>query len=488
MKRSTVVLLVLAAGAAGGIAWKVTRPASPTQIVVAKAERVPLLRSIVSATGEVRAKEFVDIQAEVAGVIVELLVREGDTVQQGDVLLRLDDLQLRAAVDAAKAQLAAAVADVANAEAGVAYANANLATQQVALASVKFEREQAAISLERAESSYRRKEELFQQQLIGSEEFEIAAAEARLAKQRLDLQDARKRQAEAQCEAVATQVEAAKTTGQKIASQVDVARANLARAENELSKTVIKAPLAGLITACNVEKGERAVPGIQSNPIATLMTIADMSIIEAEIEVDEADIVQVALGAAATVECDAMRDVELHGTVTEIGQSPIQQTDQQEGKEFKVVVRISEPPASLRPGFTATAEIVTATRSDCLVVPLQALTAREVELDEAGRYKPPPAPVDGDTVIAADTSVARKQTKELEGVFLLVDGRARFRPITTGITGEMDIEVLGGLEGGEEVVIGPFQALRKLAEWDRIEIDPKRQANVTLVRKTTGAR
>jgi HlyD family secretion protein len=247
-------------------------------------------------------------------------------------------------------------------------------------------------------------------------------------------------------------------------------------------KTVLKAPLSGLITALNVEKGERAVPGIQSNPIATLMTIADMSVIEAEIRVDESDIVAVQLGATAEVEVDAIRDVKFAGVVTEIGQSPIQAASSggggfnqnEEGKEFKVVVRLKDPPPTLRPGFTATADIVTATRRDVLVVPLQALTAREVEIDASGTYVPPPEPTGDELPPQAIAAGRREHKKEIEGVFLRRDGRARFRPVKTGITGDMDIEVLEGLQAGDEVVTGPYQALRTLKEWDRIDLDPKR--------------
>ena len=224
------------------------------------------------------------------------------------------------------------------------------------------------------------------------------------------------------------------------------------------------------------------MPGIQSNPVATLMTIADMSVIEAEIEVDEADIVAVQLGARSEVEVDAIRGLTMSGVVTEIGQSPIQSTDNQEGKEFKVVVRIDSPPESLRPGFTATAEIETATRADCLVVPLQALTVRERERGPDGAIITPPQPVDGEPS-GADEVVSRRGLEEVEGVFLLVDGRARFRPVRTGITGGMDIEVLGGLDEGEEVVVGPYQKLRKLSEWDRAAIDAQRQKVAASVRQ-----
>ncbi len=482
MKRRNLVLLLAGVAIAGLVTWQSLAPTPPTKVSIGKVERVPALRSIVSATGEIRAKEFVDIQAEVEGLIVEVMVREGDSVQKGDVLLRLDDLQLRAVADSAKAQVGAAEAEVANAVAGIATAEANLAAEKTALANVKVEVEQARVSRDRARASFKRKEELFQTQLINHEEFEIAAADARLAEQRFSWSEARIAQAEANERAVATRVDAAKAMANAAARRVDADRARLAGAEDRVGKTVIKSPLTGLITKLNVEKGERAVPGIQSNPIATLMTIADMSVIECEVRVAEADIVAVKLGAVAEVEVDAMRDSKLAGTVTEIGQSPIQGTSMsgsggggqnQEGKEFEVVVRLTSPPPELRPGFTATAEIVTATRSDVLVVPFAAQTAREVEIDDGGRYVPPPEPT-GDEVPQVLNAAQRKSRKEIEGVFVRRDGRARFTPAKIGIIGDnMDVEVLEGLQEGDEVVVGPFQVLRTLKEWDRIELDPK---------------
>jgi len=481
MKRKYAVLLLCGIAAAGAITWQALKPTPPKKVVTARAETVARLRHLVTATGEIRAKEFVDIQAEVDGVITELLVREGDMVAAGDVLLRLEDLQLRAAEDAAKAQVGASEADAKNAEVGIATAEANLAGERTALANVKVEVEQARITRDRAEASFRRKEELFQSNLIGSEEFEIASAEARLAQQRLEFSEARVQQAEANLHAMATRVDAAKAQQDAARSRVEAAKAQLAGATDRVGKTVLKAPLSGLITKLNVEKGERAVPGFQSNPIATLMTIADMSVIEAEIQVDEADIVHVTLEAPAEVEVDAMRDVRFAGVVSEIGHSPIQAassgggSQNQEGKDFKVVVRLLAPSPQLRPSVTATAEIVTAVRTDCLVVPLQALTAREVEFDAEGGYVPLPEHDQGATEMSAER---RQRRKEVEGVFLLQDGRARFRPITTGITGEMDIEVLAGLQAGDVVVSGPYQALRTLKEWDRITIDQERQADL----------
>ena len=480
MKRSIKILLVLAVLLVGAVTWKVLQPPPPTLVVTTKVEKLAKLRSIVTASGEIRAKEFVDIQAEVAGVIHELKVREGDSVRAGDELLRLEDLQLKAEEASARAQVGAAEADVTNSEVGVQTAEASLAAEKQALANARLEREQSATSAERAKASFARKQELHQKQLIGSEEFEVSAAEARLAEQRLQWSTARIVQSEAGVTVAETRVAAAKAGLQAALQRLESTRASLARASDMASKTVLRAPLSGLITKLNVEKGERAVPGIQSNPVATLMTIADMSVIEAEIRVAEADIVEVSIGAPAEVEVEAMRDVKLVGKVTEIGQSPIQEAtasgsnQNQQSKEFKVVVRLIDPPATLRPGFTANARITTAERSDVLVVPFQAQTARELEFDDNGVYVPPPEPKEGDQERLL-TAAERQRRKETKGVFVRRDGRARFVPVTFGVIGEtQDVEVLAGLALGDEVVTGPNAVLRTLKEWARIELDEKR--------------
>lgn len=478
MKRSTVVVLVLLAGLGGLIVWQSLKPKPPTQVVTAKVERLPKLRSIVSATGEIRAKEFVDIQAEVAGLITELYVKEGEVVQKGQMLLRLDDRQLKAEEDSAKAQVGASEADARNSDVGVATAEANVAAERTALANARLEAEQARTSSERAKASFARKHELFDQKLIGREEYEVAAAEARLAEQRLEWNQARIAQAEANVTAATTRVDAAKAVRDASCRRLEAVQAGLTQATDMVGKTVLRAPLAGVITKLEVEKGERAVPGIQSSPIATLMTIADMSVIEAEIRVAEADIIEVKPGAAAEVEVDAMRDHKFAGIVAEIGLSPIQSTSgsgqSQEGKEFKVVVRLTAPAPELRPGFTATAEITTATRENVLVVPFQAQTAREIELDPKGEYVRPPEPK-ADEVEAPLTAAERQKRKEKKGVFVRRDGRAFFQPCEFGVIGDtMDVEVLAGLKEGDEVISGPFQVLRTLKEWDRVELDPKR--------------
>ncbi|MFN8825687.1 MAG: HlyD family secretion protein [Planctomycetota bacterium] len=480
MKLSTTLLLVLVGGLAVGAVWMALQPPPSTKVVTSKVERLARLRSLVTASGEIRAKEFVDIQAEVTGVIQDLKVREGDSVKAGDELLRLEDLQLKAEEASAVAQVGASEADVQNSEVGVQTAEASLAAEHNALANARIEKEQSQTSAERAKASFARKQELHQKGLIGSEEFEISAAEARLAEQRLQFATARITQAEAGVKVAETRVAAAQAGLAASKQRLASVRASLARATDMASKTVLRAPLSGLITKLNVEKGERAVPGIQSNPVATLMTIADMSVIEAEIRVAEADIVEVAIGAPAEVEVEAMRDVKLVGKVTEIGQSPIQEatasssSQNQQSKEFKVVVRLIDPPPSLRPGFTANARITTAERSDVLVVPFQAQTARELEFDDKGAYVPPPEPKEGEKERVL-TAAERQRRKETKGVFVRRDGRARFLPVTFGVIGEtQDVEVLAGLTEGDEVITGPNAALRTLKEWDRVELDEKR--------------
>ena len=419
-----LALVVVVAVAAGAI---VSGRPERTLVQTGKVERLPLLEAIVSASGEIRAKEFVDLQTEIAGVIIELPVEEGQRVEPGQVLLRIDPFQAGQDVASAKAQYEASCA-----ERGVSESN----------------RDHLRGQLERRRG-------LHAQDLISSDEYESTASALRVAE---------------------NQVEAAER-------RCAVALADLERVQDLLAKTTIVSPLGGVITKLNVSKGERAVPGILSNPEATLMTIADLSTIEAEMKVDETDIIDVALGDEAIVTVDALPDVELKGRVTEMGNSPIGDTGElqatttnREGKDFKVVVRIEAPPASLRPGLSASAEIFIERREDALVIPLQAVTVREVAVDAEGRYVEPDAS-DRERHDAGGEEAAVKAgtddlpREELEGVFVRQDGRARFRPVTLGIKGESDVEVVEGLAEGDEIITGSYKVLRTLKEWDLVELD-----------------
>jgi HlyD family secretion protein len=231
----------------------------------------------------------------------------------------------------------------------------------------------------------------------------------------------------------------------------------------------------GVITSLIVQKGERAVPGIMSNPQATLMTIADLSVIQAELKVDETDVINLALGNPATIKIDALPETTFEGEVTEIGNAPIKTstTSTQEAKDFKVKVTLKKPSNKLRPGMSCTGDIITNTKNNVLVIPIQALTIREVEVDKDGKYHEPELKkkkVEG--VAQADTSKDKIKKKELEGVFVINKEKvARFRPVKTGITGESEIEIVDNLKQGDEVVSGSFQTLRTIKDGTAVKID-----------------
>lgn len=448
------------------------------QVVVqsAKVERREVLKAEVSASGEIRAKEFVDLQSEIAGVITDLPVREGDKVQKGDVLLRIDPIQTAADTAATRAQFEAASSEARSQEFQILNAEANLARDESLLKSVRAEFDQAMNSLSRAENSFQRKQLLHEEGLISREDYEMAQNESRAAKTQVEVAKARVAQTEMQVQVARNNIQQMKTSHSASRSRMNSAAANLTRASDQLKKTTIYSPLAGVITQLLVEKGERAVPGNLSNPQATLMTIADLSVIQAELKVDETDVVNLAFGNSAEIKVDALPDVLFSGEVTEIGNSPIRATgasQQQEAKDFKVIVTLKDPSRKLRPGMSCTGEIITSTKNNVLVVPIQALTIREVELGKDGKYHEPDLRKRTESGVArADSSKVKPEKKELQGVFVInKDKLARFRAVKTGITGETDIEVLDSLNEGEEVVSGSFQTLRTIKDGAAVKVD-----------------
>jgi HlyD family secretion protein len=213
---------------------------------------------------------------------------------------------------------------------------------------------------------------------------------------------------------------------------------------------------------------------MMSNPEATIMTIADLSVIQAELKVDETDVVNVSLGDIAQVQIDALPDTVFRGEVVEIGNSPIQSAgSQQEAKDFKVIVTLDDPSPKLRPGMSCTGDITTDTKRDVLVIPIQALTVREVEVDKDGKYHEPDPHKENEASVARAASVKEEfRKKELEGVFVVQKNKiVRFRPVTTGITGESEIEVLDNLKEGDEVVSGSFQTLRTIEDGAAVKIE-----------------
>jgi HlyD family secretion protein len=413
-----------------------------------KAQRQDL-SSIVSASGEIKPKTYVNIGANAFGKITHLYVREGDRVRKGQLLAQLENVQSAADVAATKASLAASRTDA-------VAASANLNTAKADLDRAKADAEKSRLDWSRAEG-------LYKEQLISKAEYETRKATWQTSEAGLAQAEARVAQAKAQVDSAERHI-----------AQTD---ATLTRASDVLQKTVYAAPYAGVITNLPVREGETVVIGIQNAPGSTLMTLADMSVITAEVKVDETDIVNVQLGQPAEVTIDAIPKKIFHAVVTEIGNNAIVRSTgvatsqsasaSQEAKDFKVVVTLQNPPEDLRPGLSTTAKITTATRSHAVVIPIQALTVRrESELQTAN--------VEKSSVQAAapqkNTSNGRKD-EELQGVFVVRGKKSEFVPVQTGITGTTDIEVLSGLKEGDEIVTGSYKVLRTMKPGTSIKID-----------------
>ena len=434
-------------------------PAVITQTVERQAE----LTAKVAAVGEIKPKEFVELQSEIAGVITALYVQEGDDVARGQVLLRIDPVQTEADVRMQEAMLTSSLADARNAEANITMQSSNLSRARAQLRAQEAAVDEALLQEELAELNYERRKQLFEDNLLAREEYERSRQERATARARVASAEAQRETTRTEITSINLSVEQAKNSRDSALSRVDQQKASLERSQDMLSKTTIRAPLAGVITQMNVEVGERAVPGTLNNPSATLMVIADLSVIEAEVEVDETDIVDLMLGQRATVTVDALPDAPLEGIVTEIGSSAIQKTNQsQEAKDFKVVIQLTEPPATLLPGLSCDADIVTAVRTDVVTVPIQALTIREVD---------PSEDADPDSSASGPDSSKSLHKQELEGVFGFKDGRVWFRPVTTGVVGATEVEILSGVDEDSIIVTGSYRVLRALEDGDSVRVE-----------------
>ena len=406
------------------------------------------LASIVSASGEVKPKTYVNIGANAFGKITHLYVKEGDRVKKGQLLAQLENVQSAADVAATKASLEASRTDALAAEANLNTAKADL--------------NRAKADVEKMRLDWSRAEGLFKDALISRAEYESRKANWEASEAGLAQAEARVAQAKAQVDSAERHV-----------VQTD---ASLTRAADVLQKTVYAAPYDGVITNLPVREGETVVIGIQNAPGSTLMTLADMSVITAEVKVDETDIVNVKLGQPAEVSIDAIPKRSFHAVVTEIGNNAIvrstgvatsqQASASQEAKDFKVVVTLQDPPEDLRPGLSATAKITTATRNAVVTIPIQAVTIRrQAELEGTS---------DRSSVQAAGPtkdSTNRAKDDEEQGVFVIRNRKAEFVPVQTGITGTTDIEVLEGIKEGDEIVTGSYKVLRTMKPGTSVKID-----------------
>lgn len=382
---------------------------SVVEVRVERAHARPLVARVAS-TGHIEPKRSVDISADISGRVVELAVEEGEDVREGDLLLVIDPLQYRAAVEQARAGLSEARAREAQARAAFLQA------------------ERDATRLETLEERA--------PDLVTDQEVELARTEA----------------------------ETRRALWQAAEHAVEQAEAALAQAEDRLAKTVIRAPMSGRVTRLNVDEGETAVVGTISTPGTLLMTISDLSVMEAVMEVDETDVPRVALGDSASVEIDAFPGRRFSGRVTKIGNSSIRPREpraaagssgSERAIDFEVRITLDDPPEGVRPDLSATADVVTAVRPAALAIPITAVTLVEAERMPSELLGPEEA--DG-------------TRREVEGVFVVEEDVARFRPVEVGIAGESHFEVLDGLAEGEWVVSGTYQAIRELEDGARVRI------------------
>ena len=424
------------------------------------------LTSLVTASGEIKPKNYINIGANAQGQITELLVKEGDRVRKGQLLAKLENVQPTADVNMQKAVINSAEADSAASEAGLKAADENIRTMEAGI-------EKDKADLERMKADFDRSQSLYSEHLLAKQDFEMKKFTYQAQVATVHESEMRLVQARAQREQQAATLASAQ---KRIAQN----QAGLVRFNDLLEKHNSYAPLDGVVTNLPVRTGETVVPGIQNSAASTIMTIADMSLITAEVKVDETDIVNVKLDQVADVTIDAIPNKTFKGHVTEIGNTAILRStgvaasqsaiSSQEAKDFKVVVALDNPPDEIRPGLSCTAKITTATRKNVLTIPIQALTVRQ-----KGQLEPKPA--GGATGAQAATKpdpVAEKAKKEeIQGVFVVANGKATFKKVETGITGATDIEVLNGLNDGDTIITGTYQVIRTILNDAQVKVDNK---------------
>ena len=454
-------LLIVIAGAIGA-----SIKISKRGIVTVQTGRVAHsdLTSLVTASGEVKPRNYINIGANTQGPapIVAIYVKEGDHVRKGQVLARLAAVQPAADLRAQQASLNAILADSSASEAGLNSAQQNIAVAQAQVDHDRADLEQKKIDLDRSK-------QLFDGKLIAAQDYEakkvtydLSAATLQASLRKVEQANAGRAQSSAQLNSAQRKV----TQGE----------AMVTRSHDVLSQYDATAPLDGVVTNLPVHVGETVVPGIQNSTASTLMTIADMSIITAEVHVDETDIVSVKMEQLADVTIDAIPNRTFKGKVIEIGDTALlrssgvaasqSQTSSQEAKDFKVVIALDIPETLVRPGLSCTAKIVTGTRPRALAIPIQALTIRQkgqLQTPKPGQKMPP----------LMDPAAQKAAKEELQGVFVVENGKAEFREVKTGIAGATDIEVLSGLKDGDQIVTGSYQIIRTIRNQAKVKVDNK---------------
>ncbi|HEY2821786.1 MAG TPA: efflux RND transporter periplasmic adaptor subunit [Candidatus Acidoferrum sp.] len=422
-------------------------------VQTAKVAPSDTLISMVTASGEIKPTTYTNVTAQGFGRITSIVVKEGDHIKKGQVLLTQENIQ-------ASADVQAQAAAINSAESGVQAGEATYKSAQSDLI-------QAQANLERTKLDYQRGENLYKDGLIPKQDFE----------QRKTTYDAQF----AAVDSAKAHVLTSKAALEQTRAQVSQSKAMLVHQEDILHKTTYTSPIDGIVSYLPERIGDYVVPGIQNSNGSFLMTLSDMSIVTAEVKVDETDIVNVRNGQDADVTIDAIPGKIFKGKVTQIGSQAVLRTSglattqsttsNQEAKDFKVVVTLSEPPENLRPGLSTTAKIKTAERKNVLSIPIQALAVRtRKDLDDAAKDK---KGTGSSVTLAAPPPAAAGDPKkdEIQGVFVVNGKKAFFRPVETGISGVTEIEITKGLQKGDEIVVGSYKALRTLKPESSVKVD-----------------
>ncbi len=464
MKTWKIVAGVVALAAVGGSIYASMKWNQKGIVTVQTGKAVRQdLTSVVTASGEIKPRNYINIGSNAQGAarITDILVVEGARVKKGQLLAKLESVQPEAEVAAQRATVSSTEADSSAAEAALKASDSNIRTLQANLDRVKAD-------LQRAKADYDRAKLLLDQGLLSRQDYDNRRAAYDSFTAAIPEAEARIMQARAQREQFAAQMAAAQR-------RIAVSQANLRRASDSLQRTMSTSPIDGVVTNLPVRVGETVVPGIQNSAASLIMTIADMSLITAEVKVDETDIVNVKLDQTADITIDAIPGKTYKGKVIEIGNTAILRStglaasqsaiSSQEAKDFKVVIALENPPDEIRPGLSCTAKIVTATRPKSLSIPIQALTVRtkgDLEKKEGQKEEP-----------VTDPAVQRAKKEEIQGVFVVRGEKAVFVKVDTGITGATDIEVLNGLNEGEEIITGSYKVIRTLRNEAKIKVDNK---------------
>jgi len=454
MKKIILIILAVVAVAVLVSVFVWRQQSGYTKVLTAKIAKQDLA-TVVSGTGQIKPKTYVNVGATSFGRITHLLVKEGDHVTKGQVIATVENVQPEANVEAQQATIAAAKTDIASYVAAEKTGEANV--------------EHAKADLEQKHLDWERAQGLYKDGILAKQDFDARKAAYTTDLASLDQAVAQLNQAKAQTDSARGHLQ----------TQVATLRFN----QDALSKTVSTAPFDGIVTNLPVREGETVVVGIQNAEGSTLMTLADMSVITAEVKVDETDIVNIQIGQSAEVTVDALPGKIFKGHVTLAGDQALLRstgvatsqstTGTEEAKDFKVVVTLDEPSSDLRPGLSSTAKITTAHKPSVLSLPIQALTMHNPDDDK---------PKGG--VQAASTSSSTAKSASVQGVYVLDKDksgklRAKFVPVTTGITGATDIEVVSGLKEGDEIVIGPYKTLRALKNNALVKRDTAKPATAS---------